>query len=384
MAKAQSTVMQSVAASVAQPVVGRFAPSPTGRMHLGNVYVALAAWLAVRKAGGRFLLRIEDIDGPRSVKDADRWIMDDLAWLGLDWDGEVVYQSQRLDLYEQALKTLQSEVFEGERTAYPCFCLRADLRAASAPNESDGFLVYPGTCRKYAAADSTAELSAPSASFDTVPDLSVRHSWRLAMPRPSSAANDVRFHDEIFGDQDWHLAQQVGDIVIRRSDGLFAYQLAVTVDDLLQGVNQVVRGRDLLRSTAAQIWLRKRLISGGFGGGTVRQNAAGAVLTADCAGATTYLHTAANPDYAHLPLLRSPENRRLAKRDHSIEIAALRESGVSPQRVIGYLAYLLGLVDDAHAQVEPRELIELFDWNCIVRSQWGTADRIVDPATLMQ
>lgn len=358
----------------AQPIVGRFAPSPTGRMHLGNVYVALAAWLAVRQAGGRFLLRIEDIDGPRSVKDADRWIMDDLAWLGLDWDGEVVYQSQRLDIYEQALKTLQSEVFEGERAAYPCFCSRADLRAASAPNESDGFLVYPGTCRKYAAASGAPAPDASDSASASMPDLSARHSWRLAMPRPESAANEVRFCDEIFGEQRWNLARQVGDIVIRRSDGLFAYQLAVTVDDLLQGVNQVVRGRDLLRSTAAQIWLREKLLSGGFGEGAVGPSGAHAGNVPATAPEDS---TPANPDYAHLPLLRSPENRRLAKRDHSIEVAALRESGVSPQRVAGYLAYLLGLVDDPRTQAEPRELISAFSWQTIARSRWGTADRIV-------
>ena len=132
-------------------VVGRLAPSPTGRMHLGNIYACLAAWLGVRSSGasGVLRLRIEDIDGPRVVEDADRWIMDDLDWLGLDWDGPVVYQSRRAADYDQALNVLQEQhLADGGPLVYPCFCSRADIRAASAPNEGDGFLVYPGTCRE--------------------------------------------------------------------------------------------------------------------------------------------------------------------------------------------------------------------------------------------
>ena len=135
-------------------------------MHLGNAYAALAAWLGARAKGGRVLLRIEDIDAPRVVKDADRWIMDDLAWLGLDWDGEPVYQSQRLDAYEEALRRLRERGL-----VYPCFCSRADIRAASAPNEGDGFLIYPGTCRRLPAAERESRVARGD-----------RHSWRLAVP----------------------------------------------------------------------------------------------------------------------------------------------------------------------------------------------------------
>ena len=232
----------------AAPVTGRLAPSPTGRMHLGNAYAALAAWLGARAKGGRVLLRIEDIDAPRVVKDADRWIMDDLAWLGLDWDGEPVYQSQRLDAYEEALRRLREQGL-----VYPCFCSRADIRAASAPNEGDGFLIYPGTCRRLPAAERESRVARGD-----------RHSWRLAVPdayaapdpascaapdpdtsvmsehadsdisRVDRAACDapteglprvVCFDDRVFGPQRFDLPRQLGDVVVRRSDGLFAYQL---------------------------------------------------------------------------------------------------------------------------------------------------------------
>ena len=227
----------------AAPVTGRLAPSPTGRMHLGNAYAALAAWLGARAKGGRVLLRIEDIDAPRVVKDADRWIMDDLAWLGLDWDGEPVYQSQRLDAYEEALRRLREQGL-----VYPCFCSRADIRAASAPNEGDGFLIYPGTCRRLPAAERESRVARGD-----------RHSWRLAVPdayaapdpascaapdpdtsvmsehadsdisRVDRAACDapteglprvVCFDDRVFGPQRFDLPRQLGDVVVRRSDGL--------------------------------------------------------------------------------------------------------------------------------------------------------------------
>ena len=234
-------------------------------MHLGNAYAALAAWLGARAKGGRVLLRIEDIDAPRVVKDADRWIMDDLAWLGLDWDGEPVYQSQRLDAYEEALRRLREQGL-----VYPCFCSRADIRAASAPNEGDGFLIYPGTCRRLPAAERESRVARGD-----------RHSWRLAVPdayadpdpascaapdpdtsvmsehadsdisRVDRAACDaptaglprvVCFADRVFGPQRFDLPRQLGDVVVRRSDGLFAYQLAVSVDDMATGVTQIVRG----------------------------------------------------------------------------------------------------------------------------------------------
>ena len=338
------------------PVVGRFAPTPSGRMHVGNAYAMLAAWLSARAAGtvagrgSRMILRIEDIDAPRVVKDADRRIMDDLDWLGLEWDGEPVYQSSRLDRYEEAFEALLARGI-----VYPCFCSRADIRAASAPNEGDGFVVYPGTCRRLAAAN-PAEVRRRMAAGD-------RHSWRIAMPdgsrgsgmrgdrsadrraagptvqvsAPSQTVANVAdvadvsalmaFDDRMFGPQRFDLAREVGDTVIRRSDGIFAYQLAVTVDDLDMGVTDIVRGRDLLRSTALQLTIRKRL---GFPGRQPRR-----------------------PAFAHLPLIDNAQGRRMAKREHSLDLGFLRSRGVRREQVVGYCAWLLGLRPDASATSQP-------------------------------
>lgn len=327
--------------------VGRLAPSPTGRMHLGNVYAALAAWLGARAANGRLLLRIEDIDAPRVVPDADRWIMDDLMWLGLEWDGEAVYQSQRLDRYETALRRLRevpSPGRDGDRfprpLVYPCFCSRADIRAASAPNEGDGFLIYPGTCRRMSEGERRERLSRGD-----------RHSWRIAVPDASAPAANrtIRFDDRVFGPQSFDLARQLGDVVIRRSDGLFAYQLAVSVDDLEMGVTQIVRGRDLLRSTAIQLWIRRWLRACGFGPMRAME-------------------------FAHLPLIDAADGRRMAKRLNSLDMGTLRERGVDPREVVGYCAWLLGVIDKPRP-VEPRELTAVFSWDAVAAD---TSDRRVD------
>lgn len=364
---------------VKRPIVGRLAPSPTGRMHLGNVFASLAAWLAVRSNGpdARLVLRIEDIDRLRAVKDADRWIMDDYSWLGLDWDGEPVYQSRRDAAYERALRAVASRVVNGECLAYPCFCTRRELRAASAPQESDGFVLYPGTCRRFA-----------SVSHETVnvPDLSTRHSIRLAMPREGNPWGCVVFDDEVYGRQVWNLSRQVGDIVMRRSDGIFAYQLAVVVDDLAQGVTQVVRGRDLLRSTAAQIWLREA-ITGCFGEDSARTRSRTGV-SADGASDRTSVSAGSvsdpiSVDYAHLPLLRTPAGVRLAKRDKSMEVATLREAGVRPEQVIGYCAWLLGLEEGAEPEpCAAQDCVGGFSWNRVRRSRWGMKDRVLEPRAL--
>lgn len=297
-------------------------------MHLGNAYAMLAAWLSARSAGvrsgagSRMILRIEDIDAPRVVKDADRWIMDDLNWLGLDWDGEPVYQSARLDRYAEALDALR-ECRPG--LIYPCFCSRADIRAASAPNEGDGYVVYPGTCRRLLEAD-PQEVSRRLAAGD-------RHSWRIAMPEATGSPEGVAmlqapgdciaFDDRVFGPQRYRLSRDVGDTVVRRSDGLFAYQLAVTVDDLDMGVTDIVRGRDLLRSTALQLYIRDRLTDGATPEGQV------AVRT--------------RPAFAHLPLIDNAQGRRMAKREHSLDLGFLRAQGVKPEQVIGYCAWMLGI-----------------------------------------
>lgn len=327
-----------------QPTVGRFAPSPTGHMHLGNIFSSLGAWLAARSTGpqSRIILRIEDIDTPRAVKDADKWIMDDYDWLGLTWDGEPVYQSQRYDLYHHAIEQLQSQTFNDhtEHLLFPCYCTRRELRAASAPQETDGFIIYPGTCRHYASALSTAPQE--------------RHSLRLAMPSPDSHSNRIHFTDLLYGDQYWNLAQQIGDLVVQRSDGIIAYQLAVTVDDLQQGVTQVIRGNDLLRSTAAQLWIHTCLMK-------------------------NHPLNDHQITYGHLPLLRSFDGHRLAKREQSLDIATLRRNGVTAQQIIGYCAWLLGCQDsEIPIPCTPQECCSSFSWDAIRQSRWGCEDRCLD------
>lgn len=373
------------------PVIGRFAPTPSGRMHLGNAYAMLAAWLSARSREGRMLLRIEDIDRPRVLPDADRWIMDDLTWLGLDWDGEPVYQSERLDLYEDALERLRdggriaadaagmpacasaddmgvedgaavlpAEANQSAPTIYPCFCSRADIRAASAPQEGDGFVVYPGTCRRLAR-EHPDEMRARLAEGR-------RHSLRLAVPE-----RDVSFDDEVFGPQRFNLARDLGDTVMRRADGLFAYQFVVTIDDLLMGVTDIVRGRDLLRSTALQEHLRGLLGGVGFGceaaprrsgdlradDGALETHNAAAPEEAHEIGASTY--TPWHPRYAHLPLVDNAAGRRLAKRERSLDLGVLRARGIKAEQVVGYCAWLLRLIPEP-APCAPRDLLGDFSW----------------------
>ena len=321
-------------------MTGRFAPTPSGRMHIGNMVAMLAAWLDSRSRGQRILLRIEDLDIPRVKPDADRWIMDDLAWLGLDWDGEAVYQSRRTDRYEEALRLI-------EPRAYPCFCSRADIRAASAPQEGDGFQIYPGTCKRLSR-DDPDETTARLARGE-------RHSWRLATPEPGSPADTVTFTDRVFGPQAFDLAREVGDSVIRRSDGLFSYQFAVTVDDLDMGVDSIVRGRDLLRSAALQIWIRECLVADGL-------EAAQSPI---------------NPQYAHIPLVDDDAGRRLAKRERSLDMGTLRARGVTAEQVTGYCAWLLRLTDAP----EPRALDDLlhdFSWEPLRHNH---TDRRIDPTS---
>lgn len=310
-------------------MTGRFAPTPSGRMHMGNAYAMLAAWLSARARHERILLRIEDIDAPRAVPDADRWIMDDLAWLGLDWDGEPVYQSQRLDLYEALFRRLRDAT---PSPLYPCFCSRAEIRAASAPQEGDRFIVYPGTCRRL--------LERDPYEVRRRLDAGARHSWRFAVPPANTPQSQILFDDRVFGAQSFDLGVELGDVVLRRSDGLFSYQLVVTVDDLLMGVTDIVRGRDLLRSTALQIAVREQLLELGVG-------------SADL--------PAAVPEYAHLPLLDNAAGVRLAKRTRSLDLGVLRTQGVRPQQVIGYCAWALGLVLQPRA-MSAGEALAVFSW----------------------
>lgn len=298
------------------PVVGRFAPSPSGRMHLGNIFSALMAWLSVRSQGGRMVLRIEDLDARcRNPLWSDLFI-EDLCWLGLDWDEGPFYQRDRTALYEEALDRLVASGL-----TYPCFCTRAELHAASAPHASDGTPIYAGTCRGL----SPAEIARRAAVRPP--------ATRLRVPRVEDDSDVVEFVDRVYGAQCEALAAECGDFLIRRSDGIFAYQLAVVVDDAAMGITEVVRGNDLLSSTPRQMYL---------------QNLLG------------YPH----PRYAHVPLLVAADGRRLSKRDHDCGMDELRERFGSPEALLGYIAHLADITPDA----EPRsatELVELFSWDAI-------------------
>ena len=221
---------------------GRFAPTPSGRMHLGNAFAALVAWLSARSAGGEMVLRVEDLDPRANSRERAELLADDLRWLGLDWDEGPLYQSERGELYDEALWRLAAAGL-----TYPCFCSRAELHAASAPHASDGTPVYAGTCRGLSA-DEVARRSA------TRPP-----ATRLRVPDEDDPAGKVEFCDLAYGARREVLARDCGDFLVRRSDRVVAYQLAVVVDDALMGVTQVVRGRDLLGSCARQIYLHRVL-----------------------------------------------------------------------------------------------------------------------------
>lgn len=297
-------------------VVGRFAPSPSGRMHLGNAFSALIAWLSARSAGGRMVLRIEDLDPRASSRERAETLIDDLAWLGLDWDEGPYYQSDRKDVYRDAIARL------GEMgLTYPCFCTRAELHAASAPHASDGTYLYAGTCRGLTPGEVRQRAATRPPAI------------RLRVPEEGDPAGTISWNDLGFGPQQEVLARECGDFLIQRSDGVVAYQLAVVVDDCLMGVNQVVRGCDLLGSSARQTYLAGLL---GFEA----------------------------PTFGHVSLLVAPDGRRLSKRDRDLDLGALREAGIAPERIVGALAAAAGLVE-AGTQARPAELIEAFSWDKI-------------------
>lgn len=289
-------------------IKGRFAPSPTGRMHLGNVFSALLSWLSAKSQGGTWLLRIEDIDPQRSKQEYAELIMDDLHWLGLNWDEGPYYQSERGDIYEHYLKQLTDNGL-----TYPCYCTRADILATQAPHESDGRVVYKGTCRNLAPGVKTG----PAA---------------IRMKVPSEGKGILSFTDGHYGMQTIDLTTHCGDFIVRRKDGAWAYQLAVVVDDALMGINEVVRGCDLLLSSPQQIYLAQQL---GF----------------------------APPHFTHLPLLCNKQGQRLSKRDQSLDMAVLRTSN-TPEEIIGMLAHAAGL-QQSNEPITAQELVGEFSWDKI-------------------
>ncbi len=299
------------------PVKGRFAPSPSGRMHLGNVFTALVSWLSVRKSGGKWVLRIEDLDPQRSKYEYARLIEDDLHWLGLDWDegglddlgSDGPYrQSKRGDIYLQYFEKIVAAGL-----TYPCHCRRADIMATQAPHESDGRIVYAGTCRP--------------AAMPPFPPSNEPGAIRLYVPD-----SFIDFDDMVFGHQSVNLTRHCGDFVLRRADNVWAYQLAVVVDDALMGISEVVRGCDLLLSTAQQLYLYQLL---GF----------------------------APPRFAHLPLVSNQAGQRLSKRDSSMSMEELRRHH-TPAEIIGMAAWLAGLCETP-SPVTAAELADSFSWSKI-------------------
>ena len=312
-------------------------------MHLGNVFCALLSWLSAKSKGGEWVLRIEDLDPQRSRREYALQLMDDLQWLGLPWDGEPVWQSQRGHIYEEYLHRLQEMGF-----TYPCYCTRADIMATQAPHETDGRVVYKGTCRpKYTdAARSVPTPSGEDNSFNVQ-----RSTFNVTPATTRLIVPDciIPFTDGHYGQHDINLAEHCGDYIIRRKDGAWAYQLAVVVDDALMGVTEIVRGRDLLLSSPQQIHLRELLF-----GERKTENGFTHPSTVNLQRSTlTFLHH---------PLLCNAEGQRLCKRDKSMDLGYLRDKGTTPQEIIGLLAHLAGLTDTP-APITPQELIPLFSWN---------------------
>ncbi len=283
--------------------VGRFAPTPSGRMHLGNVFAALIAWLSVKSRNGHWVLRMEDLDTQRTSDEFAAVLREDLRWLGLTWDLETQPQSRRTAAYDEAFRQL-----EEQGLLYPCYCTRSQLHSVNAPHLSDGTYVYPGTCR---------DLKTPPPG--RLP------AWRVRVP------------DRVWNLQDLgqgafsqNLVTDCGDFVIRRADGCYVYQLAVVVDDGEAGVTEVVRGLDLLGSAPRQMYLQELL-------------------------------GLPHPVYGHVPMLLAPDGRRLSKRDRDLDLGVLRQR-MTAEELLGRLAFAAGLLDQ-NTPISARELATEFTWD---------------------
>ena len=282
--------------------IGRFAPTPSGRMHLGNVFAGLIAWVSVKSRDGEMVLRMEDLDTQRTSGEFAEILRDDLRWLGLNWDRETQPQSQRSEVYDRYF-----EILRDKGLLYPCYCTRSQLHSVNAPHLSDGTYVYPGTCR--------GRVDRP----DRAP------SWRVTVPDRL-----WQLEDKVQGFYQENLSTDCGDFVVRRADGVYVYQLAVTVDDGEAGVTEVVRGMDLLSSAPRQMYLQELF---GF----------------------------SHPEYGHVPMLLAPDGRRLSKRDKDLDLGVLRQR-MTPEMLIGILAYSSGLIDQ-NTPISAKELAQEFDWS---------------------
>lgn len=290
--------------------VGRFAPTPSGRMHLGNLFSALLAWLSIRSQGGELVLRMEDLDPQRTGDGYAAQLRQDLTWLGLTWDRETEPQSRRSDAYLAAFRLL-----EARGLLYPCYCTRSRLHRADAPHIADGVYVYDGRCRNLSPAEQAAFGRAPA--------------WRVRVPD-----REISVLDGVQGLYIENLTRDCGDFLVRRADGIFVYQLAVVVDDATAGVTEVVRGRDLLSSTPRQMYLQELL-------------------------------GAPHPRYYHVPMLLAPDGRRLSKRDGDLDLEALSRH-MGPEAILGLLAHWAGLLPRPEP-IQARELVPLFRWDLVPR-----------------
>ena len=286
--------------------VGRFAPTPSGRMHLGNVFAAMIAWLSVKSRGGHLVLRMEDLDTLRTSEEFAETLRQDLRWLGLHWDEETPPQSRRSQVYDGYFEKLRDM-----QLLYPCYCSRAQLHNVNAPHLSDGTYVYAGTCR-----DLTAEQRAA---------MNRKPAWRVKVPDRVWRVNDLAQ-----GTLEQNLITDCGDFVVRRADGVYVYQLAVVVDDGEAGVTEVVRGMDLLGSAPRQMYLQELF---GF----------------------------SHPQYGHVPMLLAPDGRRLSKRDRDLDLGELRK-GVSAEKLLGTLAFSAGIID-RNTAISAGELASEFRWD---------------------
>lgn len=284
--------------------VGRLAPSPSGRMHPGNIMAFLVAWLSARSQNGEVVLRIEDLDHVRCTEYWAEVLKSDLMWLGITWDREAQPQRYRSDVYEKILDNLRQR-----ELVFPCWCTRGVLNAASAPHASDGHWIYPGICRNLSDTEKAQKKTPPS--------------WRLIVPN-----EEISFCDRVYGERRENLAAECGDFVLKKADGSFAYQLAVVADDIEGGITEVVRGCDLLGSVPRQIYLTRLLGGEEF-------------------------------EYMHVPMLLGPGGRKLSKRDLDLDMGVLRER-ICPERMLGELAFRIGLIDRSE-DISACELVTVFD-----------------------
>ncbi len=301
-----------------QRIIGRYAPSPSGRLHIGNIMSSLLAWLDVRSQDGSLIFRLEDLDPDRSDNEYAKLMAEDLQWLGLNWDsgwfpgnGTEYTQGSRTHLYDAAFKKLQDKGL-----LYPCYCSRSQRLAASAPHPGEK---RDSSCAcRYLTDGQRAEIETRGK----------KPAWKVIVPD-----EEIEFTDAHYGYQKENLLEQ-GDFIIRRSDGVYAYQLAVSVDDADMKISSVVRARDLLSSTFKQIWLMRTL------GCNV-------------------------PNYAHCPLLVSKEGRKLSKREGDLNMETLRKL-YSPEELLGHLGEMCGLLE-SYRECTPVELCELFSWERILQ-----------------